>query len=274
MLRLIQNPLPTPDWPDPDFEIRDRNDEITIARSLTPKVSRWSQTLVSLKIDCIIDIPEFLLAASNAMWPNLETMDVVAILDKDEGEETLGSGGLDLEREYRVAGELLQGLTAALPGMRSLTKFDVRFRDPTNGRWACCLCMDLAAKINTKRLVWQPTPSTMESCDTRRERHRAVVPCGSSQMTEGGGTLVTRDVVLPGQLVTAFQDTVWECRRQEVAVCCCRDDEVRPGKKVYPVLPCTRWNKETGCWDFAFLNDLDVLIWQMGNFFEEMEGLD
>lgn len=160
-------------------------------------------------------------------------------------------------------------MTAALPGMRSLTTFDVRFQDPTNGRWACCLCMDLGPRVNAKRLVWQPTPSTMASYG---ETHRAVVPSGS--LVTGGGMLVTRDVVLPGQLVTNFQNTVWQYRHQKVAVCCCRDDEVRPGTKVFPLLPCTQWNKETDCWDFAFLNNMNVLIWQMGNFFEEMERWD
>lgn len=270
MLSIVQDPSRSLHRPsDPDFKIRDRHEEMTIADTLTPSLSLWSKTLVSLKLDCVIDIPQFLLTASKLMWPNLETMDLLGILDQDDCDKTYGSGDLDPEKEYRACTEYLRGLVAAFPGMRSLTKLDVRFKDPTNNEFACCLRMDLGTRINIERLVWQPTPFSNICSDSRGfgfENEHAAMPC--CPLMAEDGTMIARDVVLPGQLVTEFQDTVWQSRHQKVTVICCRDDAYRSP------LPCTRWNKETNRWDFAFNNDMDVFIWQMGYLWHELDAWD
>lgn len=76
--------------------------------------------------------------------------------------------------------------------------------------------------------------------------------------------MVATDVVLPGQLVTEFQDVVRQHRRQNLAVFCCRDAPHND------ILPCTQWNKETAHWDFVFLNDMDVFIYEMGVFWDAL----
>lgn len=281
MLSIIQNPAPTRGLGSP-IQIRDRHDESTIGKALTPLISLWSKTLVSLKLDCVIDIPQFLFMASNSMLPNLETLDVCTIIDENERNATYWAAGVDLidehessetywsaalnpGKQYRACGDLLRGLVAALPAMRSLTKLDVRFRDPEyDDTFAGCLFIDLSTKINTKRLVWQP----LQFPHYGSEVYRTVVPC--CPLVTEGGTMVATGLVLPGRLVTEFQNAVWEYRRQKVAAFCCRDccrDTSHSVRCIqWKFLPCTQWNKETGRWDFVFLNDMDVFIWQMGVF--------
>lgn len=267
MLSIIQNPvrrvMGSP------FVIHDRHDESTIGKALTPLISLWSNTLVSLKLDCVIDVPQFLFTvASNSMLPNLETLDVSTNIDEHERRETYWSAELDPGYQYRACADLLRGLVAALPAMRSLTKIDVRFEDQEGyNRWAGCLYIDLSTRINTKRLVFQPLQYSSHCIS---DAYRTVAPC--SPLVTEGGTMVATDMVLPGRLVTEFQNTVWEYRRQKVAAFCCRDccrDYTGSVPAVlWKLLPCTQWNRETDRWDFVFSNDMDVFIWQMGVFWD------
>lgn len=270
MLSINQDPSLLPGYGAPDFEARCREDEIKIARSLTPMIFLWGETLVFLKLDCLIDIPQFLSTASKSWWPNLRILQLAAILDEDEGSDAPFSGGLDPEKQYRAPQEALQGLTAALPFMRSLMKIDIQFRDPTTGFWACCICVNLFTKTDLTELVYHPPRSIIMDYFAR---HTAIVPCRCGAMIEGP-TLVTRDLALPGKLVSDLQEAVQQYRLQDLAAWCCRITQLRWGRLTRPFLPCTQWNKDTSNWDFSFMNDMDVFIWQMGYFWLQLDRSD
>lgn len=270
MLCITQDPTFLPGYASPDFVVRCREDERAIARSLTLMIQLWSNTLVSIKLDCHIDIPQFLSMASKSWWPSLEVMQMAAILDEDEGSETPGSGGLDPEKRYRAPQEALEGLITALPFMRNLVKIDIQFRDPTTGFWACCVCVDLNTRTNPPHLVYYPPRYVIRDYFVRQT---AIVPCRCGALT-AGPTLVTREVVLPGALLTEFQDAVRQHRQQDLTAWCCRISQLRWGRLTPPFLPCTRWDRDTDCWIFSFLNDMDPFIWRMGHFWHQLDRAD
>lgn len=226
---------------------------ITITEALTPQVALWSKNLVCLKLDSVIDIAQFLLTASDSVWPRLRRLDLTGFLDQyDDSPERA------LDDEEQAFSDVLHGLIAALPSMRNLTRVGVRIQGPTRGHWPLFLGMDLTPRINTERHNWAPS-STRRACPSKDP----IIPCGSLT-TALSGIIKAYRVNLQGHLVKELQDTLWQQRRLELAAFCCKEG---PGmRSLEPGPCCTQWNKETDSWDPAFNNDMDVLIYDMGQY--------
>ena len=217
--------------------------------------------MVCLKLDCLIDVPQFLLLASRSIWPKLDRMDLVGILDEDN------SGYYRIRsKEIQAGSDLLRGFQAALPNMPKLTTLGTRFRDSERYFWAFSLCVDLSTRLDIERRVWQPEYVPSSTCTFNPIKH-AVTPC--CPLATESGIVVAHDGTLPGHLVTELQNTVWQFRRLDLAVFCCRENEM--GEFLDTPLPCSQWNKETKSWDPAFMNNMDVYIYDMGLHWERMD---
>lgn len=225
---------------------------ITITEALAPRVSLWSNSLVCLKLDSVMDIAQFLSTASESVWPHLHRLDLTGCLDKYDDDSDRA-----VDDEEQAFNDLLQGLTEALPSMRNLIKFGVRFRDHRKRR-SYLFSMDLTPRIKTEWQHW-PSASPHRTCPSKDP----VIPCGSLP-TSVSGIIKAYHVTLAGDLVKALQDTVWQQRRLHLAVFCCRQDPEMGFLEPGPC--CTQWNKETDSWDPAFMNGMDGFIFDMGQY--------
>lgn len=234
-------------------------DRITITKSLAPLVSLWSNSLVYLKLDTVMDISQFLLTASNSVWPHLGKLKLRGIVDQYD---TGFDGALD--NKAQANSDLLEGLVVALPSMPKLTNLDVRIREP-NGR--CFMDWDSVFRIDL---------------DLRRgmESHGCVkpepwcsklpvIPCGPLP-TSVGAIATAHLVTLPGSRVTELQAAVWKHRRLELAVFCCGGGEERGFSEPAPC--CTTWNRKTDTWDPALMSEMDVFIYDMGQYLWQLDN--
>ncbi|KAG6356402.1 hypothetical protein INS49_015790 [Diaporthe citri] len=234
----------------------EHGNRITITEALTPQVSLWSNSLVCLKLNSVMDIAQFLLTASGSVWLRLHRLDLTGFLDQDDG-----SSERAVDDREQASSDLLRGLIAALPSMRNLTRIGVRLRDlrgPIRWHPPCLLGMDLTPKANTEWPDW--VPGSLRLAYPSKD---PIVPCGSLP-TSVSGIIKAHHVALAGHLVKELQDTVWQQRRLDLAVFCCKEHPERGFFEPGP--SCTQWNKETDSWDPAFKNDMDVLIYDMGQY--------
>lgn len=237
-------------------ELIEHGSLITITEALTPHLSLWSNSLVCLKLNSVMDIAQFLLTASNSVWPRLRRLDLTGFLDQYDG-----SSERAVDDGEQASSDLLQGLIAALPSMRNLTRVGVRLRDPRGPvRWRrrILLGMDLTPRVITQWPDWAPT-----SVRWSHPSKDPILPCGSFP-TSLSGIIKAHHATMAGHLVKELQDAVWQQRRLNLAVFCCQDHPemgfCEPGPS------CTQWNKETDSWDPAFKNDMNVLIYDIGQY--------
>lgn len=235
----------------PVYSRHDRSDRIVIAKAVTPQLSLWRDSLVCLRLHCVIDVPQFLLTASESPWPNLDRMDMVGIID-----DGVADG------DVQACNDLLRGIIAALPSMRSLTRIGTWFNHPLGGLWVFSLCMDLGGRRGTERRVWHP-----RVCEPPVKR--AVISC--CPVSGGNAILTSRGIKLPGDLVAELQSTVWEQRQVELSAFRCTEDGPSLMGTFAPTDPCTQWNKRSGSWDPAFMNDMDIFIYDMGQYWEQVQ---
>lgn len=242
--------------------LRDRighANRIIITEALTSRVSLWSNSLVCLKLNCVMDITQFLLTASNSVWPQLARLDLMGFLDQYND----GSDGA-VDRRERACSDMLEGLVVALPSMPRLMGADIRFWQTRGYNWSFFFRMDLTPRTKTE---WQDMTIPHQLCSKG-----PVLPCGSLPSCICGVVQAHR-ITLPGQLVTELQNTVRQHRRLELPVFCCKEDL---GKED-PVLGyvrtetyCKVWNRETGSWDPALMNDMDMFIYDMGQYWSQV----
>lgn len=237
---------------------------VTITKALAPLVSLWSDTLVCLKIHSVMDITQFLMTASQSVWPHLQRLDLMGFLGERDG-------GLHraVDNPEQASIDFLQGFISALPSMPTLARLVARFEYAKTWGAGTFLSVDLTPRKNIELHDWVP----LSSHRVYRENPSKypLVPCGSLP-TFVGGTIKSYHAIWPGHLVTELLDTVWQQRQLDLAVCCCRED---PEMGFFePKVCCTQWSKETNFWVPAFKNDMDILIYEMGQYWLETKPWD
>ncbi|KAJ0115049.1 hypothetical protein J7T55_001457 [Diaporthe amygdali] len=232
-----------------------RRNWITVSKCLSPLVSRWSDNLVSLTLDRSIDVPQFLLVASNAMWPNIKELNLSGPLDYSEDDAD------------RTKADILEGLIASLSSMPRMETIRILLEGPyPKLEMRCSLKIDLGIRWISKEDFGVPRwrrGAVIDAMDTTPCAD-SLLPVSTSRIAQAVG------INLQGHLVTELQDTVWLHRSLDLEVFCCHgacralnDSNT----------PCTRWNRRTYTWD-KVLNNMDEFIYEMGLYFDEMCLLD
>jgi hypothetical protein len=236
----------------------DRATQIIITDAVTTDLALWKNSLTSLKLNCLIDPPHFLLKASKFQWPHLYRMEMTGKLDMNpRGIPSLSSPITD---PVKACDDVLHGLTAALPSMPSLTKVSTRFRNPDDHFWAFSLCLDLDARNR------RPESRFLQLTSPLYTEKAQLTPC--RPVADGNALALAHGIVLPGHLVTQLQSTVWQHRKRELSVFCCTDGE---GHITQVMTPCGQWDRETHEWELVLENGLDALIYRLGQYWEGME---
>lgn len=241
-----------------------QQNRITITKALAPLASLWSDSLVCLKLHYVMDVTQFLKTASESVWPHLYRLDLTGFLGEYDG-------GLHraVDNEEQTSIDLLQGFISALPSMPTLARLVAKFENANTWGAAIVLNVDLSPRKNTERHDWVP-PSphrAYRACPSKDP----LIPCGSLP-TSVYGTIKSYHVIWPGYLVTELLDTVWQQRQLDLAVCCCQE---QPGNDFFkPRVCCTQWSKETDSWVPALKNDMDILIYEMGQYWLETKYQD
>lgn len=204
-----------------------------------------------------MDITQFLLTVSNSVWPHLERLDLIGFLDNLHGDlhEAVHS-------KEQACSDMLQGLITALPSMPTLTRVGVRFRDPIYKRWVFILCMDLspgkhAGGHDCSSAIswpWFPSKDPVIGC----------CPLPNSV----SGIIKSYRITLPEHMVKQLESTVWQCRRLELSIFGCKNDPEMGFFEPGPT--CTVWNRKTETWDMALMNDMDMFIYEMGQYWWEI----
>ncbi|KAG8161183.1 hypothetical protein KVR01_009447 [Diaporthe batatas] len=221
-----------------------RQDQVLLATKVYPQLSLWHNTLVSLSIHCHIDPPQFLWMASRSAWPNLAKLDLIGLLDAGDIISTRQGAPV-----ARADIHLLRGLIACLPKMPELTTLNMLFSQVSNRR----LRMQIGARTDTEKFICKPYQFKRPNGN-----QRPLTPC--SPLAADGAMLKTHQIDLPGALVTEIQDAVRQARGLDLAVFRCSDDLVWID---YPPA-CTKWNRNSTSWEPVFFNEMDVLIYRMG----------
>lgn len=204
------------------------------------------------------------MTASQSVWPHLHRLDLMGFLGEYDG-------GLHraVDNPEQASIDLLQGFISALPSMPTLARLVARFENANSWGAVTLLSVDLAPRKNIELHDWVP-PSPHRAYRANPSKY-PLVPCGSLP-TSVGGTIKSYHAIWPGYLVTELLDTVWRQRQLDLAVCCCRED---PEMGFFePKVCCTQWSKETDSWVPAFKNDMDILIYEMGQYWLETKPHD
>lgn len=226
-----------------------------ITKSLTSRVSLCSNTLVCLKLDTVMDITQFLLTASDFIWPRLGKLKLRGFLDEyDQGPARA------VDSKEQAISDLLEALVVALPKMPRLMKVDVRLEKHI---WNCdsTFQMGLDHRGDTE---WQGCIRPILCCN------KAVLKPCLSLPTSISAIAMARLVDLPGSLVIELQAAVWKHRRLELAVFCCGKGGERGFSE--PAVCCTTWNRKTDTWDLALMNDMDIFIYDMGQYLWQLDN--
>lgn len=205
-----------------------------------------------------MDIAQFLLAASNSTWPHLRHLDLEGYLDRDVDGDVI-------ESKQKACSGVLEGLAVALPSMRKLTRVDIV--QTHNGYSRNFLfCMDLTPRWDTEWHGYGPvTPFHWSN-------NFPIYPCGSLP-TPVCATVKAYHMILQGPLVTELQNTVWKHRRLELAVWQCEGSPkwgCHNGATSWGI--CTIWNRMTDTWNPARMNDIDIFIYEMGEYWSQVNS--
>lgn len=233
-----------------------RDNQMEVARYLAPSLSLWKNTLVSLTLDCIIDVPQLLLVASKTVWPNLDRMDLVGVIES-------GVNPFRLREDQIVAcDDLLRGIVVALPSMPALTKLGTRFRNADDEHFAFSFCMDIGGRRGGERQARQ----LREHGEARR---CAITPCRPVPIEHA--IAKAQGIVPPGDLTTELQSAVWRERGLWLAVFSCTEHQ--PWAFSSNDAPCTQWDKEAWEWELVFKDGIDPLIYTIGQYAETEMGV-
>lgn len=214
-----------------------------------------------------VDVPPFLLNAGNVTWPKLKEMKLSGLLD----EPHIGSNQAQTIVNQGCA-DLLTGLVAALPSMPELTTIRVCLRPAKPHRWGFTLSMDFGTWLRS----WDDIPKP--DSPTYLPNEGPLKPCSNSLLPVSASAVAIveanmfheQPIDVPGSVVTELQDTVRRYRQLELAVFQCGLDHKYGARRWMDDFPCTQWNPQTRSWDPVFSNDMDVLIYEMGKYWESM----
>lgn len=174
-------------------------------------------------------------------------------------------------------GDLFEGLVAALPSMPNMTTIRVCLRPARDYRLGFTLSMD----FGTSLLAWDNITKPDFYSDALPNQG-PLRPCSHSPVpVSASAVAIVQDIDmheepinLPGDLLSELENTVRTYRQLELEVFNCRvtyDGWAPPWEND---IPCTKWNPETRTWNPAFQNDMDLLIFQMGKYWEWKVGVD
>lgn len=226
---------------------------LPIIQRLSASPSPWSDRLVSLEIRHNIVVQDFLRDASEMMWPNLKKLKLVGFvdfrlmdpesdMDEDDTNALIDETGISV----------IEALIAALPCMPKATKLHVKLLCFTRLRMK-----ELRIRIHLGNIA-------------RAEKAGKILHCGDKFVPNStNGVARVEGMELPAGLAAELQDIVRSHRRQELEVFACTD--VWYSYRREPHCPCTQWNRRTGSWDQVFANDLDIFIYEMGQYWEEAD---
>lgn len=221
---------------------------LPIMECLNASPSPWTDRLVSLKIHHNIIVKDFLLEASKTVWPRLKDIELVGVVDVNYFE------GLPVSTAERAAADkicssITEALAMAVPSMPKATAFRVKMSFKGADSTAFNISMHLG---NVK-----PTAKPAK-----------MLHCGSKFVSNSNnGVAKVVGMYIPGSLSTKLQEAVRHHRRQELEVFYCSEEYVfRTSRE--PHRPCSQWNQGTESWDPVFANDMDILIYRMGQYYE------
>lgn len=249
----------------PNNRLLGRSNWITVTKSPTPLISRWSDSLVCLTLNHPVDVPDFLLNAGKVTWPNLNAMNLSGLLDEPHTELSQSMAHMS-----KGSADLFRGLVAAFPSMPKMTTIRICLGPAKALQSGFTLSMDFGTWLRDWDNVTKP-----DFCSADLLNHGPLQPCSDSPVPVSASAvalvqeIATHEEIfeLPGHLVSELQDTVRRYRQLKLAVFNCQKDYgwVPAWENLNP---CTQWNSETGTWDPAFYNGMDLLIFQMGKYWE------
>lgn len=219
---------------------------------LNASPSPWSDRLVSLEIDYNIVVEDFLRDASETTWPNLKKlklkgvedfrlMDPAFDMDEDETNELVDETGINV----------IHALITALPCMPKVK--DVHIKILCKSNWHNKV---FEVKIHLGNF-------------TRAEKAGKILHCGDKFVPDStNGVAKLAGIELTGDVATELQDVVRSYARQELEVFACTDGEYWYSRELH--CPCMQWNRQAGTWVTAFENDMDFFIYEMGQYWEEV----
>lgn len=224
---------------------------LPIMERLSASPSPWSDRLESLEIHHNIAVPDFLRAASKVTWPKLKMIKLSGAVDvrhEDSGDS------VDRDDANAVAGttcqSVLEALTTALPSMPKADRVHIMMI------------------MNTLRPTTAFEVSVSLGNTSRAEKRGKILRCGDKFVpSSDSGVVKLEGICIPGVLAGQMQDTLRQHRRLELEVFAC-------GKVVHEYqensthTPCVQWNQQTQSWDKVFPNDMDILIYEMGRYWE------
>lgn len=227
---------------------------LPIIQRLNDSPSPWSDRLVSLKVEHNIVPQDFLRDASKITWPNLKAIKLVGAIGiehQDDGTQ------VDEDDPNAVADEsgsrIIEALITALPSMPKATNFQVEMIFKT-------LNKAFKVSIHLGNIARTDKAGKILPCID------SFVPNSNNGMAKGYG------MYLHGDTAVQLQDAVRAHRRQELEVFACGEDESYYRRR--PHRPCAKWNRRTENWDPVFKNDMDMFIYEMGQFWEAVEEMD
>lgn len=205
-------------------------------------------------------VEDFLRSASKVVWPNLKTIKLVGAIDVERED---GWNYVNADDENAVADEtssrVIGALITALPSMPKATKFQIRMTfnpDFTHKAFKVSIHLDNNAKTEKTGRLQQPCVASF-------------VPDSNS------GVATMRGIYLPGSTTIKLQDVVRAQRRQELQLFACDGDGYYDRCQYYkaPHRPCAKWNRRTESWEAVFRNNLDIFIYEMGQYWETVDHM-
>ncbi|KAK7710819.1 hypothetical protein SLS64_005724 [Diaporthe eres] len=214
-------------------------------RCLNASPSTWTDRLVSLKIHHTIIVPDFLQEASEIIWPNLKTIKLTGVMDV-RGDGTFPDSAVQHAVADKTCSSIIKSLAMVVPSMPKATTFRIRMIFNVEFREAFQLSMHLGNFARTDKAV------KMLPCSDK------FVPNANNGVAKAVG------IYLSGLDATKLQDAVLCHRRQELEVFSCTQDWYT----IWSDRHCGQWNRRTESWDPAFMNDMDIFIYEMGQYWE------
>lgn len=228
---------------------------------LTASPSPWSDRLEVLKVQHNIAVPDFVRAASQVMWPSLKTINLLGAVDGTRANDDFRVEVDDMRIVAGTTGRsTFEALTAALPSMPKVARVQIT-----------------VIMNSTRRTSPEAFEIGMQLGSTPRaekgEKDGKILHCGDKFVPgPDRGVVKVEGICIPGDLAGQMQDTLRNHRRLELEVFACAEECY--DYHTWPLKPCVQWNRWTDSWDLAVHNGLDVLIYEMGRYWEIMHGPD